>query len=330
MFRMQAQILKSFWLSLPDWQILSIRLQVCNSYHRPWDGSHSLDTGRQEKAGSLCPYRCKNQFQHDTKRTLREIRCSSIQHQQNRKRNLQSYDCNSSCFGRRARQKADHFIWVISVSLTGFCFFSCLQFVTNWRLQVIVFRIFFGLPCFWNPDPAPPTPWGRCKLTKIVHKKVTSGVWIPVDIWTHYCYHIIGLNSESGCPQSVSNIEFYSTADGNSELWDFLDDLQQCATTSKDARIQHKQIVQYIQLLEDHGTRLGENITKHLDDGIWELRPGNNRVLYFFFKDDTFVLLHQFRKKTRKTPPREIEKAKAERADWISRKESNHGKLDWL
>ena len=71
----------------------------------------------------------------------------------------------------------------------------------------------------------------------------------------------------------------------------------------------------YIQSLEDNGTRLNENITKHLDDDIWELRPGNNRVLYlylyFYFKDDTFVLLHQFRKKTQKTPKREIERAKA-------------------
>lgn len=74
-------------------------------------------------------------------------------------------------------------------------------------------------------------------------------------------------------------IEFYSTADGVSELWDFLDDLQKKSATSKDARIQHKQIAQYIQLLEDHGTRLGENITKHLEDDIWELRPGSNRVL---------------------------------------------------
>ena len=115
-------------------------------------------------------------------------------------------------------------------------------------------------------------------------------------------------------------IEFYSTADGVSELWDFLDDLQQKAATNKDARIQHKQIVQYIQLLEDHGTRLGENITKHLEDDIWELRPGNNRVLYFYHKDDTYVLLHQFRKKTKKTPRREIEKAKSERDDWIARK----------
>ena len=76
------------------------------------------------------------------------------------------------------------------------------------------------------------------------------------------------------------NIEFYSTADGTSELWDFLDGLQQKSVKSKDARIQHKQILLYIQLLEDHGTRLGENITKHLEDDIWELRPGNNRVLY--------------------------------------------------
>ena len=36
--------------------------------------------------------------------------------------------------------------------------------------------------------------------------------------------------------------------------------------------------------------------------------------------DDTYVLLHQFRKKTQKTPRREIDKAKAERDDWIARK----------
>ena len=74
------------------------------------------------------------------------------------------------------------------------------------------------------------------------------------------------------------------------------------------------------QMLKDHGTRLGENITKNLDEDIWELRPGNNRVLYFYFRDNKFVLLHQFRKKTQKTPRREIEKAKAERDDWVSRK----------
>lgn len=119
------------------------------------------------------------------------------------------------------------------------------------------------------------------------------------------------------------NIEFYEDANGNSQVWDFLEELRIKAQTSKDARIQHKQLSMYIQLLEDNGTRLNENITKHLEDDIGELRPGNNRVLYFYFKDNTFVLLHQFRKKTQKTPRCEIERAKSERDDYLSRKEAD-------
>lgn len=98
------------------------------------------------------------------------------------------------------------------------------------------------------------------------------------------------------------NIEFYEDSNGRSELWEFLESLRVKAATNKDARIQYKQISLYIQLLEDNGTLLNENITKHLDDDIWELRPGNNRVLFFYFKNDIFVLLHQFRKKTQKLP----------------------------
>ncbi len=116
------------------------------------------------------------------------------------------------------------------------------------------------------------------------------------------------------------NIEFYRTANGECDVEEFLDDLLKRSESNKDARIQFKQASQYIQFLEDYGTRLGENVTKHLDEDIWELRPGNNRVLFFYFKDNTFVLLHHFRKKTQKTPPREIERAKSERNDWIARK----------
>ena len=116
-------------------------------------------------------------------------------------------------------------------------------------------------------------------------------------------------------------VEFYENAKGESDVWDFLEELRIKAETNKDARIQYKQISFYIQLLQDNGTRLPDNITKHIDDGIWELLPGSNRVLYFFFKNNTFVLLHHFRKKTQKTPRPEIEKAKTERADFLSREE---------
>ena len=120
-------------------------------------------------------------------------------------------------------------------------------------------------------------------------------------------------------------VEFYETQDGECQVWDFLEGLRIKAATNKDARSQHKQACLYIELLQQNGTDLNENITKHLEDGIWELRPGNNRVFYFFFQDDVFVLLHQFRKKSQKTPKREIEKAKRERDDYLSRKEN--GKL---
>ena len=117
-------------------------------------------------------------------------------------------------------------------------------------------------------------------------------------------------------------IEFYEKPDGTSDIWDFLEKLRLKAHTNKDVRIQLKQIRLHIQLLQENGTRLPNSITKHLIEDIWELRPGNNRVLYFYHKEDTFVLLHHFRKKTQKTPMSELEKAKRERNDYIARKES--------
>ena len=117
-------------------------------------------------------------------------------------------------------------------------------------------------------------------------------------------------------------IEFYETEDGKCPIWDFLEALRLKAPTNKDARIQHKQASLYIELLQQNGTHMNAEITKHLDDGIWELRPGNNREFYFFYQNDTYVLLHQFRKKSQKTPKREIEKAKTERNDYLRRKET--------
>ena len=116
-------------------------------------------------------------------------------------------------------------------------------------------------------------------------------------------------------------VEFYETRDGQCPVWEFLENLRIKSASNKDAKIQHKQASLYIELLQQNGTRLNDNITKHLEDGIWELRPGNNRVFYFFYENNTFVLLHQFRKKSQKTPKREIEKAKSERIDYLSRKE---------
>lgn len=116
-------------------------------------------------------------------------------------------------------------------------------------------------------------------------------------------------------------IEFYENQHGKSDVWDFLESLRVKSETSKDARIQYHQILFYIDLLARNGTNLPTNITKHLEENIWELRPGNNRVFYFYYDEHQYVLLHHFRKKPQKTPKREITRAKAERDDYIRQKE---------
>lgn len=116
------------------------------------------------------------------------------------------------------------------------------------------------------------------------------------------------------------NIIFYERENGKSEIWDLLEKLRKKSNTDKNARIQYKQITLYIELLQNNGTFLPDNITKHIEENIWELRPGNNRIFYFFHDDKNFVLLHSFRKKTQKTPHREIEKAKSEREDYLKRR----------
>ena len=122
-------------------------------------------------------------------------------------------------------------------------------------------------------------------------------------------------------------VGFYENANGESELWNFLEDLRIKAETNKDYRIQYKQITFYIQLLQDNGTRMSENITKHIEDGIWELRPGNNRVLYFFFNDSTFILLHQFRKKLKKHRVRKSKKQNLSARIFYQERSINHENL---
>lgn len=117
------------------------------------------------------------------------------------------------------------------------------------------------------------------------------------------------------------NIIFYEKENGESEIWDSLEKLRFKSTNNKDARIQYNQILLYMELLKNNGTLLPQNITKHIEENIWELRPGNNRIFFFFCDNNSFVLLHCFRKKSQKTPKREILKAKSERDDFLSRKE---------
>ena len=115
------------------------------------------------------------------------------------------------------------------------------------------------------------------------------------------------------------DIQFYDDEHGYSEVKEFIKELREKSATSKNARINFNKVVAYLDILEEMGTRVGEPVTKHLDGEIWELRPLSNRILYAYYKDNTFLLLHHFVKKTRNTPHGEIERAKRELKDYKRR-----------
>ncbi|MCM1268822.1 MAG: type II toxin-antitoxin system RelE/ParE family toxin [Bacteroidales bacterium] len=108
-------------------------------------------------------------------------------------------------------------------------------------------------------------------------------------------------------------IHFYRDRSGKEPVIDYMRKLAN--KRDKDSRIKLNKIQDYIEALRLHGIAVGEPYIKHLDGDIWELRPLRDRILFVAWEKGSFVMLHQFMKKTQKTPAREIKKAKRELAD---------------
>ena len=94
-------------------------------------------------------------------------------------------------------------------------------------------------------------------------------------------------------------VEFYETRDGQRPAEDFLDEL--------DIKMRSK-LVMTLKVLQEQGNRLREPYSKHLDDGIFEIRgkvgTDISRVMYFFYYGGRIILTNGFIKKTQKTPKR--------------------------
>ena len=58
----------------------------------------------------------------------------------------------------------------------------------------------------------------------------------------------------------------------------------------------------YIEELKQQGHNLRRPMADYIGEGIYELRPKDNRIFYFFFLRESAVLLHAIRKKTKKIP----------------------------
>jgi phage-related protein len=83
--------------------------------------------------------------------------------------------------------------------------------------------------------------------------------------------------------------------------------------------------INYFLELKNSNLPIKENLSKHLEDGIFELRSYLSekiaRSLYFYQKGAKIIITHGFVKKTKKTPRNEIKKAKELRALYNKRYE---------
>lgn len=111
-------------------------------------------------------------------------------------------------------------------------------------------------------------------------------------------------------------VVFFEKADGECPAEDFIDRLSDKMAAK---------IYRLLEMLSHNGPALREPYSKHLTDGIFELRAqaGSDisRILYFFCIGKRIVVTHGFLKKTQKTPPREIMRAKAYRQEYMNQEE---------
>lgn len=117
------------------------------------------------------------------------------------------------------------------------------------------------------------------------------------------------------------DVIFYRDRSGEQPVKNYIVSLSE--KENKSSRIRLNKIRDYIKILGIHGTHAGIPYIKHIEGNIWELRPLRDRIFFFCFQGDTIVLLHQFMKRTQKTPKREIEQAKRNMTDFIERSKSD-------
>ena len=113
------------------------------------------------------------------------------------------------------------------------------------------------------------------------------------------------------------NVVFYEKEDGTIPVADFINSLD---------KKMHVKTIHTLELLKEYGHMLRSPYSKELNDGIMELRisaeSNISRILYFFVVGNTAILTNGFIKKTQKTPPNEIQRARIYRADYQRRNPS--------
>lgn len=90
-------------------------------------------------------------------------------------------------------------------------------------------------------------------------------------------------------------------------VWEFLRGLEKPA---------HNQALAMLRRVATSGLPQGEERKRHLRGDIWELKPGDVRLLYFTDSQERIVVTNGFLKKDQKTRSEQIDRAEELRAEW--------------
>lgn len=110
-------------------------------------------------------------------------------------------------------------------------------------------------------------------------------------------------------------IVFYQDLKGYSQVKELLISLR--LKKDKNSRVNLRKIEDIINKLRENGLSIGMPYIRKINEDIWEMRPLRNRILFFCYENEKFVLLHSFVKKTNKTPKKEIDKVIREMNNYI-------------
>ena len=95
-------------------------------------------------------------------------------------------------------------------------------------------------------------------------------------------------------------VVYYETVRGSYPVREYIDSLTEGEQSKARALIDH--LSEKRVLTEPQAKKMGGY------SGLYELRPGKHRIFYCY-QGGEIVLLHAYRKKSKKTPPREIDTA---------------------
>ena len=100
---------------------------------------------------------------------------------------------------------------------------------------------------------------------------------------------------------------------------DFLENLSRSEAKLRDAVLAFLR-----ERVAEHGPPTNGEQCKELEDGILEFKKGPVRILWFWDADQVVLCTHAFRKRTQKTPRREIDRARQVRSNYLAAKRSKN------